>query len=41
MSSTTPEPGPPIKVMMSPTQYRRRFGGLKRQLRAAGSALRN
>jgi transcriptional regulator GlxA family with amidase domain len=27
------------KVMMSPTQYRRRFGGLKSRLREAGSAL--
>lgn len=27
------------KVMMSPTQYRRRFGGLKTRLREAGSAL--
>lgn len=27
------------KVMMSPTQYRRRFGGLKSRLREAGAAL--
>lgn len=27
------------KVMMSPTQYRRRFGGLKSRLREAGSAI--
>jgi transcriptional regulator GlxA family with amidase domain len=27
------------KVMMSPTQYRRRFGGLRSRLREAGSAL--
>ena len=27
------------KVMMSPTQYRRRFGGLKSRLREAGSTL--
>jgi transcriptional regulator GlxA family with amidase domain len=29
------------KVMMSPTQYRRRFGDLKLQLRKAGTALRS
>jgi transcriptional regulator GlxA family with amidase domain len=27
------------KVMMSPTQYRRRFGGLRSRLREAGSTL--
>jgi len=27
------------KVMMSPTQYRRRFGGLKLRLREAGGAI--
>jgi transcriptional regulator GlxA family with amidase domain len=27
------------KVMMSPAQYRRRFGGLRQRLRDAGSAV--